>query len=360
VTKTEVGLSNVDNVKQYSAGNPPPYPVTSVNDKTGAVELSADDVGAYTKAETDTALSEVAENSKVFIAQYGVTTYQEIVDAFNAGRAVRAADDDGIIFSPAQIDSEQCIFYIALGTLYIAVGVTATDEWFEEISELDEHYVPNYRTINGKALDSDITLSTSDIVGAANKSDIPTKVSQLTNDAGYLTSYTETDPTVPAWAKAATKPSYTADEVGALPNTTKIPDTLADLADDSEHRTVTDTEKEVWNSKIDKQQSLYDSSSGPIGEGYTESGYLKIILPHQSAIFDLTIVADFDGGSTVGLYDYTTWRIHLKGSSCGDCYTLIQKAAGDHLALYSADSEEVGENGEPLEKHIYISFTGII
>ena len=42
---------------------------------------------------------------------------------------------------------------------------------------------------------------------------VPTRVSQLENDAGYLT--TETDPTVPAWAKAANKPSYTAAEVGA-------------------------------------------------------------------------------------------------------------------------------------------------
>ena len=31
----------------------------------------------------------------------------------------------------------------------------------------------------------------------------------------YLTSYTETDPTVPSWAKASSKPSYTASEVGA-------------------------------------------------------------------------------------------------------------------------------------------------
>lgn len=34
----------------------------------------------------------------------------------------------------------------------------------------------------------------------------------------YLTQ--ETDPTVPEWAKTPSKPSYTADEVGALPNTT--------------------------------------------------------------------------------------------------------------------------------------------
>lgn len=44
--KTEVGLGNVDNVKQYSADNPPPYPVISVNGKTGAVDLSASDVKA--------------------------------------------------------------------------------------------------------------------------------------------------------------------------------------------------------------------------------------------------------------------------------------------------------------------------
>ena len=45
---------------------------------------------------------------------------------------------------------------------------------------------------------------------------VPTDVSAFNNDAGYLTSYTETDPTVPSWAKAASKPTYTASEVGAL------------------------------------------------------------------------------------------------------------------------------------------------
>jgi hypothetical protein len=46
-------------------------------------------------------------------------------------------------------------------------------------------------------------------------SDFPTNVSAFTNDSGYLTSFTETDPTVPAWAKATSKPTYTASEVGA-------------------------------------------------------------------------------------------------------------------------------------------------
>ena len=37
--KSDIGLGNVDNVRQYSASNPPPYPVTSVNGHTGAVTV---------------------------------------------------------------------------------------------------------------------------------------------------------------------------------------------------------------------------------------------------------------------------------------------------------------------------------
>ena len=38
--KSDIGLGNVDNVKQYSASNPPPYPVTSVNGQTGDVTVN--------------------------------------------------------------------------------------------------------------------------------------------------------------------------------------------------------------------------------------------------------------------------------------------------------------------------------
>ena len=39
LTKADVGLSQVANVRQYSEQNPPPYPVTSVNGKTGAITV---------------------------------------------------------------------------------------------------------------------------------------------------------------------------------------------------------------------------------------------------------------------------------------------------------------------------------
>lgn len=50
--------------------------------------------------------------------------------------------------------------------------------------------------------------------------------------SGYLT--TETDPTVPEWAKAASKPSYTPEEIGALPDDTFIPTKTSDLVNDSD------------------------------------------------------------------------------------------------------------------------------
>lgn len=49
----------------------------------------------------------------------------------------------------------------------------------------------------------------------------------------------ETDPTVPDWAKRPEKPSYTASEVGALPDTTKIPSKTSDLQNDSGFTTLT-------------------------------------------------------------------------------------------------------------------------
>lgn len=74
----------------------------------------------------------------------------------------------------------------------------------------------------------------------------------------------ETDPTVPAWAKEEEKPTYTAEEVGALPDTTEIPKNLSDLQDDSEHRTVTDAEKQSWNNKSNFSGNYEDLQGKPI------------------------------------------------------------------------------------------------
>ena len=62
-----------------------------------------------------------------------------------------------------------------------------------------------------------VVASTGDYTDLQNA---PIALSDFDNDLGFMTSYTETDPTVPAWAKAVNKPTYTASEVGALPDST--------------------------------------------------------------------------------------------------------------------------------------------
>lgn len=57
---------------------------------------------------------------------------------------------------------------------------------------------------------------------------------------------------IPEWAMSEEKPSYTAEEVNALPDTTKIPAALADLSEDATHRVVTDEQIEAWNNKPDE------------------------------------------------------------------------------------------------------------
>lgn len=73
----------------------------------------------------------------------------------------------------------------------------------------------------------------------------------------------ETDPTVPAWAKAEEKPTYTAEEVGALPSTTVIPSKLSELTADDEHETVTKEEKQAWNAKSDFSGEYRDLRGKP-------------------------------------------------------------------------------------------------
>ena len=85
-----------------------------------------------------------------------------------------------------------------------------------------------------------IPSSTSQLVndsGFITSASVPTATSDLVNDSGFIVGAdvpsNETDPTVPAWAKASTKPTYTAAEVHALPDTTVIPSATSDLVNDS-------------------------------------------------------------------------------------------------------------------------------
>ena len=107
-----------------------------------------------------------------------------------------------------------------------------------------------YAILNSKIEEGSGDPGTSDYNGLTNKpkiNGVELSGEKSLEDLGiqpagdYLTE--ETDPTVPSWAKQATKPSYTAEEVGALPNTTVIPeidDTLSVSGDAADSKVVGD------------------------------------------------------------------------------------------------------------------------
>lgn len=103
---------------------------------------------------------------------------------------------------------------------------------------------------------------------------VPTNISAFTNDSGYITSYTETDPTVPSWAKQSSKPTYTANEVGALPATTAIPTKTSDLTNDSGFITTDEKVKYTDSNKLNSTRPLlFGKNMVPTGGSQTETVY---------------------------------------------------------------------------------------
>lgn len=85
----------------------------------------------------------------------------------------------------------------------------------------------------GSGTVTDVTQNgTSVLDGSVAKVTVPTKVSDLTNDSGFIT--TETDPTVPSWAKQSTKPSYSYSEISGTP-------TLATVATSGDYTDLSNT-----------------------------------------------------------------------------------------------------------------------
>ena len=78
-TKNDVGLDKVANERQYSANNPPPYPVMSVNGQTGAVDVEPKGTGAQKVAEHNT--SDAAHSDIRLILENLITKVNTLLDS---------------------------------------------------------------------------------------------------------------------------------------------------------------------------------------------------------------------------------------------------------------------------------------
>ena len=104
------------------------------------------------------------------------------------------------------------------------------------------------------------TYNYSEITNTPTIPTVPTNVSAFTNDAGYITGYTETDPTVPAWAKEATKPAYDYSEIANTPTIPTVPTNVSAFTNDAGYLTnYTETDPTVpaWAKEANKPMYNY-------------------------------------------------------------------------------------------------------
>ncbi len=154
-------------------------------------------------------------------------------------------------------------------------------------------------------------------------------VSDITDMPAYLTQ--ETDPTVPAWAKAKNKPTYTADEVGAakknhthnmsditdMPEWTKTENKPVYTASEVGAATAADITAAVNAVEIGGRNLLYDST-GNLKKGWSGNTIITV----DGGISGNSLAISRTGYSGNARYFGTSKRHFLTDFKVGTSYTL--------------------------------------
>ena len=179
--------------------------------------------------------------------------------------------------------------------------------------------------------DADKPISTATQTALEGKADTghTHTVSDITDMPAYLTQ--ETDPTVPAWAKAKNKPTYTADEVGAakknhthnmsditdMPEWTKTENKPVYTASEVGAATAADITAAVNAVEIGGRNLLYDST-GNIKNGWSGNTIITI----DGGISGNSLAISRTGYSGNARYFGTSKRHFLTDFKVGTSYTL--------------------------------------
>ena len=253
--KNDAGYLTKDDIPEMP--EIPDVPVQSVNGQTGDVKLDAESVGALPKDTKIPANTSDLSNDSGFITK----AVNDLANYYLKSETYTQEEIKQLVssipkFSIQPVDSLPTTD-ISATTVYLLKSGDETDNLYTEYIYVDGawEYLGNQTVdLSGYALSTDIPTNLSELVNDvgfitntvsnlvnyykkdevynrdeidgkgfltehqdlssyAKRDELPTKTSQLENDSNYLSQ--ETDPTVPSWAKQSTKPSYTADEVGA-------------------------------------------------------------------------------------------------------------------------------------------------
>lgn len=183
-----------------------------------------------------------SSGASAFIAEYGVTPYADVKDAYDEDAIIICTVDDSgntMVLQLAYFDDANDTFTFAepkSDGVYWA-SIASDDTWddgnflfasTDTATQLRDGLMSalDWQKLDGIASGAEVNVQSdwneadsTDDAYIKNKPTIPSKTSDLNNDSGFITGYTETDPTVPSWAKQISKPSYTFSEIGSKPST---------------------------------------------------------------------------------------------------------------------------------------------
>lgn len=155
---------------------------------------------------------------------------------------------------------------------------------------------------------------------------VPTKPSDIgAQPAGnYLTSFTETDPTVPSWAKQANKPSYTAAEVGADPSGTASGAV-------SSHNGASNAHSALFNKKAnDYSLEIYNGTGGnPKPVRFLTVGYDTCDSENGVAI-KIGMVSGHGNGSSYAFLEDVIVKVNYQGGVSVDNFKYYGADAGTY------------------------------
>ncbi len=229
---------------------------------------------------------------------------------------------DGVITCKGYIPQDRTMLTLAI-TSDGKVSMTRAEAVDAALSGTSENPVQN------KAVKAALDGKVDKVEGKGLSSNDYTDADKAKVDSA-LQEYTETDPTVPDWAKTPTKPTYTAKEVGALPDTTRIPSKVSELENDSKYITEQSLDGYAKTADIPTKTSELTNDSGFLTEHQDLSG-------KQDTLVSGTNIKTVNGESVLGEGDIPI--------DLGGCV----KTEGDELAAIAALVVELNARISALE-----------
>ena len=176
--KGDVGLGNVDNVKQYSATNPPPYPVTSVNGAIGEVKSTfyvtvTQKQEGVNRATADKTAEEVYEAYAAGYAVYAIANLNGYDVPTILPMSTVVKDFDQVALGFVALTGPRFVFVQCNGSAWAVItGMLASREDIPTVPE----YLPNPNALNIKIGDTTTSYDGS----AAKTVEIPKGVPSVT------------------------------------------------------------------------------------------------------------------------------------------------------------------------------------